>query len=231
MKKQYNVLSSTLAVSSLLLLAGCAGYKTQPLPCITSKQASKNAMNVACKVYTKEDCKKYLGVNALCKSYQPLQLTFTNNTSNTYRYTHRSLSLEKDSLDCVLEKLHKSKRARIIAWSVVGGIGLIACWPALWVAACTTGAAHAVAMATLCGTALIPLPAMVSIKASEHDNQKLDDILYVKAFQDTFELRPNTSVSGVVFASKKVFTENFTVTLWNTETDEVTTLKPSMYQV
>jgi len=234
MNKSTQLLSAVLAVGSLLLLSGCASYKAVPLPYLTkqtnSSVSSKNKnITLEHKVFTKADCKTYLGrKNILKKGYQPVQLALTNNTDRTYTYSTASLSLPTVQTELIAEKVKFSTAGRVLG-SGAAAVGFVTC------AACAIpiiGALGGVgASAGLAAILFIMAPAGFvatgfSVAAltdgikSGKANKKLTIDFAAKAFPQEGILKPYQTINGIVFVPKKSFNNDFTFTLNDAQTNK-----------
>lgn len=211
MNKKTQLLSTVVAVGSLLLLAGCAHYKAKPLQHLTTTTDSRN-VTLSYKAFDKHECKKYLGKNVLRKKYQPVQLTITNPTEHTYTYSASSFSLPTVPAELVAKKVHFSVAGRAVGYGLVAAtifvpLTVIAATfsfciiPTLLYIPATVGAAPFAAASIIDG-----------VKASSA-NKELDIDFSTKAIQSEGVLRPGQTLNGLFFVPKKSFSNDFTFTL------------------
>jgi hypothetical protein len=231
--KQTTLLTAVLAVGSLLLLSGCAKYKAMPLPKIAPE---KKGLTLEHKVFTKQDCKTYLGrKNVLKKGFQPVQLTLTNNTDHSYTYSSSSLSLPTVPAKLVAKKVKFSTAGRILGYgAAAAGFVTLAAYAFPLFGALTAGC-HLPAGAGYAAIPLIMVPAGTcatgfSIAAvtdgikSGKANKKLIIDFANKEVPLSGILKPYQIMTGVIFVPKKSFNNNFTFTLNDADTNKAVVL-------
>jgi hypothetical protein len=194
--KRLSVFLFASVSGALLLIAGCAHYNAIPLKWLEDSTSTKKGVTLSYKVFTKADCKKYLGRDILKRKYQPLQLTIVNNTNDTYTISHNSLSLPTASIEAVAKKVHTSTVGRAVGY---GAAAILTC-------------------------GLFAIPAIVDGIGSAEANEQLDDDFATKAFRLDGALKPHTMVNGIVFVAREAFDENFTLTLYNEKNGQVLVL-------
>ena len=193
-KKQ--ILSLILCLPSLLVLAGCAGYRSQPLknllmnPSIKKIQPAGEQIKFAYKVFTEEDCKKYLGREVIKSGYQPIQITILNKTTRILSFMPKNLSLPCVPNEEVREKVYTSTASRAASYGVAGLV-----LPVLFI------------------------PAVVDSVWSSEANEQLSKDYTVKTLEDQY-LKPDSMINGLVFTARENFTGPFSLTLVDDETNE-----------
>jgi len=191
MNSHTKLLSATLAVGSLLLLAGCAKYKAMPLPQL-SHYAGKHGVSLAHKAFNVTESKMYLGRDVLKKGYQPVQITITNTTDHTYQVSQSSLSMPVANADFVAQKAHTN----------------------------TTGRAVGYGTAAVLSCGLFAIPAIVDGIGSSKANEQLDMDYSAKMLRLDGVIRPHSTVSGVVFVPRGAYTGDFTFTVVDTDSNK-----------
>lgn len=170
----------------LLLIPGCADYKAKPLRRLGSSvslNSNEHFVSFAHHVFSKSDCKKYLGRNVISKGYQPVQITFTNNSDRSFLVSPSNFSLPSVDPGEVSEKVHYSMINRVVGY----GVGALFLWP-------------------------LAVPAIVEGVNSPKANQQLDED-YDQKIVNSQELKPFSIVNGLIFVPKEDFDHNFTFTL------------------
>jgi hypothetical protein len=191
MNKTTRILSSTLAIGSLLVLAGCAKYKSQPLPPL-NHASSTQGVSLAYRTLNVTESKMYLGRDLLKKGYQPVQITITNSTNNTYQVTPSSLSLPVVNAELVAEKAHTN----------------------------TTGRAVGYGTAAVLSCGLFAIPAIVDGIGSAKANDKLDMDYSSKMLRLDGVIRPHSSLNGIVFVPRGAYNGDFTFTVTDAKSGE-----------
>jgi hypothetical protein len=232
MNKQTQLLSVVLAIGSLLLLSGCANYKAMSLPKLArhadSAENSKNkTVTLDHKVFTKANCKTYLGrKNILKKGYQPIQLVITNNTDHTYTYSASSLSLPVKPVKEVINTIKFSSRGRGLGYSAAGtvcagaavplGITAIHCCTA---ACCCLCAAFGMIVFGI-PTAVLGITSLgfyatsiIDCRQAKKANKALSNDYATKSFPEAGTLLSGQIVDGIVFVPKAAFKDEFTFTI------------------
>lgn len=174
-----------LSILVLIGLSGCAKYQVQRLrPLGKNKQAAQQNISFSYRMFTITDCRKYLGKNAIKKGYQPIQITFVNNSDHYFMISKRSLSFPCISTKEVAKKLHFNTAARATGYGVLG----LFLWPFI-------------------------VPAIVDGIGSAKANKKMDADFSAKALSKQV-VEPHTTVSGIVFVDANIdFDEKFTFTV------------------
>ncbi len=189
-------LSLFFVVAGLACLAGCARYKAEPLgkAVVHGVAAPKSRVSFAYHVFTKNDCKRYLGRDALAKGYQPILITITNNTRQYFRFSRDKISLPTVPTVKVARHMHTKTLERSMGYGVPGIV--------LWV---------------------LIVPALVDGVRSYVCNYKLDQDFARKELTDQL-IGPFGTASGIIFVPKDKFSENFTINIIDAETDAVMTI-------
>lgn len=189
-------LSLLFVFAGLACLAGCARYKAEPLgkAVVQGAAAPKSRVSFAYHVFTKNDCKRYLGCDALAKGYQPILITITNNTRQYFRFSRDNISLPTVPTVKVAHRMHTKTLERSMGYGVPGIV--------LWV---------------------LIVPALIDGLRSYVCNYKLDQDFAQKELTDQL-IGPFGTANGVIFVSKDKFLENFTLSVIDAETDAITKL-------
>jgi hypothetical protein len=168
-----------------LFLTGCARYKAKPLgkavAQVTDRQKRVVPLICAYHVFTKDDCKRYLDRNVLAKGYQPILLTFTNNTKRCFKILRENISLPTVPATQVVRRVHTSTLGRALGYGAVG----IVMWPFL-------------------------ISAVVDGIESSQANSRLDQDFARKELTEHI-VGPFSTYSGLIFVPKEKFSWNFTI--------------------
>lgn len=183
--KLKNIFLYALSCAILMGFTGCAKYRARSLKTLTkSSRAEENSIAFSYKKFSVSDCKRYLGRNTIAKGYQPIQITFTNNTNRYLSISKKSLSLDCVSVKEVAKRVHTNTVGRAVGYSVAG----LFVWPFF-------------------------IPAIVDGIGSAKANEQLDADFAEKALYKQI-VQPYTTINGIVFiACEDDFDENFTVTV------------------
>jgi hypothetical protein len=175
----------------LIGLSGCAHYRAKPLRTLTTTpKAGEQFIALDYEVFNAGDCKRYLDRNTIVKGYQPIQVTFTNNTER-----HISISTKSFSFDCIHEQevattVHTNTVARAVSYSAAA----VVCLP-LIVPAIAFGSA-----------------AVIDGVGSAEANEQLDADFAQKALRSQ-TVKPRTTVNGLIFISVDDDFDDFTLTV------------------
>jgi hypothetical protein len=190
-----------LGIIGFAFLSGCARYKAQPLNKLATQIPSKNKQSIllTSRVFSKSDCKKFLGRNVIRKGYQPIHITITNNTNRYLNISKSNISLPCVSVMNVTKKVHTSTAGRAVGY----GIASLIIWP-------------------------MAIPAIVDGIGSSQANQKLDQDFLNKELCDQV-ICPFNTITGLIFVPVEKFDSKFSITLVDAQSDEhftLTTSKP-----
>jgi hypothetical protein len=208
-------------VLTIVLLPGCAHYRTRPLKTLPVPLASeKQSVAFAYKVFDKKDCKKYLGRDLTKKGYQPIQLTIHNNSPRSLGFYLSAFSVRCAALREVINRAHFSTAGRVLGYGAPG-----VAWTTAFIWQTTTvGAASGLfLLPALAVWSLTFVPAIVDGIASVKANKKLDADYKHKALRDQI-LYPYHILNGVIFVPYKDFNEHFSFSLTDHENNKHFTL-------
>ncbi|MEM8727413.1 MAG: hypothetical protein AAGE99_01675 [Chlamydiota bacterium] len=125
MKKIYLLAVATVTA----LLTGCASYRVSPLsaldPNCVKSYPEIQGMEIGCKAYSIDDCFAYLDRNVIAKGYQPIQLTFKNDSDKRYLFSTENINLPCTDPEQVAHAVHTSTVGRVAAY----GVGGLLAWP------------------------------------------------------------------------------------------------------
>ena len=181
---------------TLIGLSGCAKYKAQSLHALITSPKVDKSLSFEYKIFTVDDCKKYLGRNVIAKGYQPIHITFVNNTNRYITISHKNFSFPCARVQEVAEAVHTNTTARAIGY----GVTSLLLWPFI-------------------------IPAIVDSIGSEKANEKLNVDFAYKVLRNQI-VKPNSTVSGIVFAVCDDFDENFTITIIDNQSKKAYVLTP-----
>lgn len=179
-------------LAGMSLFTGCARYRAQPIKKAVLQPAKlheKRPVVFAYHVFTRQDCLQYFDRNILKRGYQPILITFTNNTKRYFRVNRESISLPTVPAAQVARKVHTSTLGRALGYGLAG----IIVWPLL-------------------------VPAVVDGVGSSQANRKLDQDFENKELTEHV-VGPYSTLSRVIFVPKKDFKWNFTFTFSDAATD------------
>jgi len=180
-----NLKSLSLRLLSIILLfglSGCARYRVKGLKTLTKNaQVKQQSISFSYRIFTMADCRKYLGRNAILRGYQPVQITFVNNSDKYFVVSKRGLSFDCERTKTVAKQLHFNTNARIVGYSILG----LFLWPFI-------------------------IPAVVDGIGSSKANKQMDADFATKALVKQV-VEPHTTINGIVFVDADApFDEEFT---------------------
>lgn len=202
-----NSFFSILAAIGLITLAGCARYKAHPLRKLVTKTSSKSTeqtVSFASHALSKGECKHYLDRDLIKKGYQPVLMTFNNNSDRYLTLSKENFSLPCASADEVAKTVHTNTTGRAVGY----GVAAFVCMP------------------LIIPTIAFGTSAIVDGIGSSEANHELDADFAHKALQNQI-IAPRGTVSGLVFVPTCEFSENFSLTLLDQETGDRFALSPS----
>lgn len=193
-----------VVLSSFILLSGCASYHAATLAAL-NPQFVKNAeeikgLSIGCKCFNREDCKIYLDRDVLAQGYQPIQLTFYNQSDKNYLFSTAKMSLPCVQPEEVAKKVHTSTVGRVVGYTV----GALLLHPLI-------------------------IPAVVDGICSHKANQKLDSDYYRKA-ESQFMIPPLAFKTAIIFVPRSQFSPAFNITLWEEDTQTDKTIQLISFQ-
>jgi len=198
--KNYLFLVSVIA---LITLAGCAHYRAHPLKKLVTPpvKTTHQAIAFSHHALSKGECMLYLDRDVLAKGYQPVHITFTNNSKNYFTLSKENFSLPYANSDDVAKLVHTNTAGRAAGYGVVG----LFIWPFI-------------------------IPAVVDGIGSSEANHQLDADFAGKALRNQI-VAPYSTVHGLIFVPKNEFDANFTMSVTNQETGTSYTLSSSKPEV
>lgn len=182
-----------LCLLSLFTLAGCARYKAQSLHRLVppaAMQSNAPSISFAHRVFTPQDCKKYLDRNVIAKGYQPVHITLVNNTNRFIRVSPHAFSFPCVDAYEVAQRVHTSTVKRAVGYGIAG----LFVWPLL-------------------------IPAVVDGFGSEKANEKLDYDYNAKLLRERI-VKPYSTINGLVFVPVNDFENSFTLRVVDANTHE-----------
>jgi hypothetical protein len=186
-----------------ILLSGCAKYRAQPLDrlatCVSNKKEPLIAF--AYRALNKSESKRYLGRDVLAKGYQPVHITFSNNTNRYLNFSKANISMQCVSASEIAHKVHTSTVARATSY----GVASLFLWP-------------------------LAIPAIVDGVGSSQANEKLDEDFSRKELCNQV-VSPFSTINGLIFVPVEKFDPEFKITLVDADNHDqfiLTTGKPSL---
>lgn len=189
-----NKLNHILAIAIAFLTTSCASYKAQTLGVLSPQTApfsqKKEGVEVLCKAFNKQDCKRYLDRDVIAKGFQPVQISIENNTKHYLLFSKNNISVPCADPSYVASKVHTSTVGRSTAY----GVGALFLWP-------------------------LAIPAIVDGIKSSNANEALDsDFAGKTSCEQT--IPPQGRLNGLIFVPVESYQESFTVMLINKDTQE-----------
>ncbi len=183
--KTQSLLLPMLTVFALGGLSGCAKYRIRSLkPLIRKANSEKNSISFSYKVFNRAECLHYLNRNVIKNGYQPIQITFVNNTNRYFTLSEQSLSFECINVKEVAESVHTNTVGRAAGF----GVAALIVWPLI-------------------------IPAIVDGIGSAQANEQLDADFAAKALSKTV-VAPYCKCNSIVFVPTDMqFDGEFTLTI------------------
>ena len=189
-----NNFTKFLALGLLLLTTSCASYKAQSLPMLSSQSASytekKQNIEVSCRVFNKEDCKRYLDRDVIAKGYLPIQISIVNDTNRYLLFSKNNIDITCADPAIVAREVHTSTVGRATGY----GVGALFIWP-------------------------LAIPAIVDGVKSSDANANLNRDFADKTSSEQI-ITPYGRLNGLIFVPIELYREAFTLTLVDKETKE-----------
>lgn len=187
---------------SLMLLSSCASYKANTLTHLSPQAAAysdqKEGVIIACRAFTKQDCKRYLDRDVIKKGFQPIQITIKNDSNRFLIFSKNSIDLPLADAASVADTVHTSTVGRATAY----GVGALFIWP-------------------------LAIPAIVDGVKSSNANEQLDRDFAAKVTNDQ-TIIPSGQLNGLIFVPTESYRESFTLTLVDKDTKEKITFTPNV---
>ena len=201
MKKEVSYVSLVaLLIPCLALVTGCARYKSRPVEQLVTDSSpvhdDEDSISYAYRVFNVDDCKKYLDRDVISKGYQPIHVTFTNNSNHTLNFSLKGFNMPCVPAYEVANTVHTSTTKRAVGYGVAG----LFVWPLL-------------------------IPAVVDGVGSHEANKKLDDDFSHKTLQDQL-ISPRSTINGLIFIVANNFTAPLEMTVTDVATQEKFVLAP-----
>ena len=185
-------LSLLLSVSFVNVLP-IAHYRAIPLENLIDNAAnlSKNGVTFQYKIFSKSDCRKYLGRKQVWdRGFRPIQIHIFNNTDKCLNLCTKNFSFPCIPLDQLIQYVGFKTGSRLCAWGIPG----LFFWPLL-------------------------IPFVFEAFESPKSNSRLQEDYYYKTLFDQI-IQPRCSVNGIVFVAKKHFKSDFSLILNDVATNE-----------
>ena len=177
-------------VLGMLVLSSCAKYKPKTLHTSIGKAQTKQGVTLSAHAFTEQDCRYYFSRRMLSKGYQPIQLSFKNNSNKTYVLDTRDISVSLERVHRVAKDCHLNTAGRVASW----GVASLFLWPFL-------------------------IPTVVDgVKASKA-NKKLDRDFERRALDvgSKIHIYPQESVHKIMFVDQQNYRQKFDVILRSEE--------------
>jgi len=182
---------STLGVVALVGLSGCAHYRARPLrPLRAAQGTQEQTISLDYEVFNAYDCKRYLDRNTLAQGYQPIQITFVNNTDHHFIVSPQGFSFGCASSREVANTVHTNTVGRAVGYGVAG----LFIWPFI-------------------------IPAIVDGLGSSRANEELDADFAHKTLRGQ-TVKPYGTANGIVFVGCDEFDGDFDMTVTDSANNE-----------
>jgi hypothetical protein len=183
--KLKNISLNLLCVTLLLGLTGCAKYRVNGLRTLSKNaHVKQQSISFSYRTFSVSDCRKYLGRNTIRKGYQPIQITFVNNSDRYFVISKRGLSFECVRTKTVAKSMHFNTAGRVVGYTILG----LFLWPFL-------------------------IPAVVDGIGAAKANKTMDADFAEKTLSKQI-VEPYTTVNGIVFVDADTeFEDEFTFTV------------------
>lgn len=187
-----------------ILLSGCAKYRAQPLDRLSTCVPDEKGplITFAHKVLNKAECERYLGRDVLAKGYQPIHITFSNNTNRYINFSKANISIPCVHVGEITRKVRTSTAARA---SIYGVASALFFWP-------------------------LAIPAVVDGVGSSRANKRLNADFARKELRDQI-VSPLSTINGLIFVPVENFDPEFKITLIDADNHDqfiLTTGKPTL---
>jgi hypothetical protein len=158
----------------------------------------KHALDFSYRIFTKADCKKYLGTKKIiARGYQPVQIQITNNSNQNVKFSLNNFGeFQCAPYEEVVEQLHFSPVKRGVCW-MLGGFVL---WPLFIVG-------------------------IIDIIEAPKANDRISADFSRKSLTDQV-IRPNVSINGLIFVPTEQFTPQFSFTVTNQSDEKIVLSTP-----
>jgi hypothetical protein len=165
-----------LLISLMVMITGCAKYKSQSLPNIhtamTSKSSTQKNVKVGVKFLDKNECKTYFGSTEVYEKYQPALVAIQNKSNSIVTFRKSDISKPVVPANLVAKECKFNTAGRATAY----GVGSLILWPLI-------------------------IPAIVDGVGSSNANDKMEMDFTNKELTDA-EVIPYTTHYGVLFFEK-----------------------------
>ena len=218
-------IKSLCLLSLLSLIAGCAGYKAQPLKKLALSPTRENKQILfAAKAFDEKDCETYLGRDVIKAGYTPIQIGLKNESSKQWEFSCDEINMPTVSSDYVAPLMYQSIAARALGYGIPSGVCLAPAGVGLsffasgsfWGYMLGIGLLPFTISCLALGLSFGGAAITDSCWAKQANEQLLQDYLS-KSLRDQI-LLPNKSLDGLIFVGTDDLKSELVVTL--TATDE-----------
>jgi len=190
-----------VTVAILASLSGCARYKAQPLKTLRMRPQTEQSLSFEYRVFTIADCAQYLDRNVIGEGYQPIQISFSNNTTHYIEISPNSFSFPCAGPREVAKLVHTDTTARVAGYTIAG----VFIWPFL-------------------------IPALVDGLWSSKANKLLDADFTQKSLRNQ-TIKPYSVFNGIIFVPCDAFDESFILTVTDKQSNAIYTLTPENHTI
>ena len=193
-----------LSCALMIHSVGYARYKAAPLRKMYQRIdiSTQESISFDYRILNCDDCKKYFNAKSIAKKgYQPIQVTFTNNSKYSIAISPASFSFRCAHAQDVAMNLHRNSIARGVGF----GLGALIFTPLI-------------------------IPALTQSLTAARYNEDMDIDFEKKSFKNQV-VPPYTTVDGIVFAERGQFNRDFTLTVKDIHRKDSLILSSRKYQL
>ena len=200
-----------------------AHYRAIPLENLIDNDASlsKNSITFKYKIFSKADCRKYLGRKQVWdRGFRPIQIHIFNNTDKCLNLCTKNFSFPCIPFNQVADKVYFNTPRRILGWSAFGifssAIAELKLSPL-----CIFGIVSPMTFSAILAASTIAIftPLALDCFKSPKANKLLSQDYCSKALIDQV-IEPGCTANGVIFVSRKQFDTNFSLILNDVASNE-----------
>ena len=188
------LLKTFTIIAGVLLLQACASYQASTLAVLPPDQVREykeaEGLMIGCKEFSEDDCMRYLDRNLLEKGYQPVQLTFFNQSKESYFFSTDRINLPCASVKSIKDSMYTSTASRVTGYAL--GSLLVP---------------------------FLTIPAVVDGIMSYNSNKEIDKDIDTKA-KEEFMIMPGSFRKIVIFVPKDSYKKNFNISLLDNASNE-----------
>lgn len=185
---------------TLILITAGIVIPTQGWGSDQTLSTKPSSLVVAAKPFNVADCRKYLGRNILATGYQPVQIIIKNTSDKNLIFSPNQVSLPCEKVGQITGNVHSSTVGRAVGYGT----------------------------AALFVSRLFVIPAVVDGVKSSNANKALDADYFNKSAKEQ-TLTPNSKLNGLIFVPLDRYTNDFSVTLIEQDTNKAHEIPVTIY--